>query len=92
MVPSFLLLNKRQISEERILNMPIRTGLLRDLRLAHGYSQQNIADMLGLNRSAYTYYELGKCTPSIESLYKLSNLYEMDIEGFVFTEKESPIL
>lgn len=87
----FLLLNKRQILQKRILNITIRTGLLQDLRLAHGYSQQNIADMLGLNRPAYTYYETGKCTPSIESLYKLLKLYEMDIEAFVLPEKESPV-
>ena len=36
--------------------MPFQKSILKALRLKNGYTQQNIADMLGFNRSTYTYY------------------------------------
>ena len=37
---------------------------LRILREIYDVSQQEIADLLGIERSTYTYYELGKTEPS----------------------------
>ena len=39
-------------------------GNLRYYRTQAGYSQRQVAEYLGLCRSAYTYYETGKSTPS----------------------------
>ena len=36
---------------------------LRKLRLKAGYSQKNVADLLNVSRSTYTYYETGKTSP-----------------------------
>ena len=56
---------------------------LRQARLQAGYSQQNIADALNVNRATYTYYEPGHTTPGIEDLYLLSQLYGRAMEDFL---------
>lgn len=55
---------------------------LKILRLNCGYAQKNIADMLGVNRSTYTYYEAGKTMPDVETLNKLAKFYEISIDAF----------
>ena len=56
---------------------------LRQARLQAGYSQQNIADALNVNRATYTYYETGHTTPGIADLYLLSQLYGRAMEDFL---------
>ena len=51
---------------------------LRDLRKAIGYTQQDMADMLNISRSTYTYYETGKSQPSFQNLKKLCEILEVD--------------
>lgn len=51
---------------------------LRDLRQAMGYTQQDMADMLNISRSTYTYYETGKSQPSFQNLKKLCEVLEVD--------------
>ena len=55
---------------------------LRQARLQAGYSQQNVADALNVNRATYTYYETGKTTPSVVDLYVLARLYNKQMEDF----------
>jgi len=56
---------------------------LKSLRTQNGYTQQNIADYLGVERSTYSYYETGKTQPSTAILAKLTCLYHVSIEDFV---------
>lgn len=52
---------------------------LRDLRkLNSKYSQQEMADMLNISRSTYTYYETGKSEPGQEKLKKICNILSVD--------------
>ena len=60
--------------------------LLRQIRLACGYSQGAVAEALGVNRSTYTCYELGKTVPSLDTLKKLSLIFAVPIEAFLFPE------
>lgn len=53
---------------------------LRNLRINSGYAQAEIADILGLNRSSYTYYETGKAVPQIFDLYRLAKIYNIRME------------
>ena len=48
---------------------------LKELRLSAGYTQQEIADILKIDRSTYAYYEAGKTEPNILKLKKIANLY-----------------
>ncbi len=59
---------------------------LRRLRLACGYSQSNVAKALDMTRSNYSYYESGKTTPTLESLYKLSKIFGVTMEQIIVPE------
>ena len=48
-----------------------------------GFTQQNIADVLGMNRSTYTYYETGKTQPSITNIQRLAVLYGLTVEDIL---------
>ena len=56
---------------------------LRKIRLAAGFTQQNIADALKINRATYTYYETGKTLPDIVTIQKLAVLYQIDIQDLL---------
>lgn len=51
---------------------------LRKLRENNGYTQQQIADALNINRSTYAYYESGKTTPDIDTIIKLAKIFNID--------------
>ena len=53
---------------------------LRQLREQRGFTQQKVAEFLNIERSTYSYYELGKTRPDIETLKKLSRLFEVSID------------
>lgn len=58
---------------------------LRQFRSENGYSQNHIANILGVERSTYTYYETGKTVPVIFDLMTLADLYRTtldDLMGF----------
>lgn len=53
---------------------------LRNLRIACGFTQQTIAQALGVVRSTYTYYETGKTAPDPETLVKLARIFGVSID------------
>lgn len=57
---------------------------LRRVRDVVGYTQQNVADALGLDRSTYSYYETGKTEPNIRGLKILAKLYNLTIDDLVY--------
>ena len=61
---------------------------LREFRLDHNLTQKNIADVLGVDRTTYTYYETGVTTPSPSTLYKLSKIYNVTI-GYLMGVEEN---
>ncbi len=40
-----------------------------------GYTQKHVADLLGVDRSTYCYYELGKIKPDVTTVMKLSRIF-----------------
>lgn len=46
-------------------------------------SQQQVANILNIDRSTYTYYETGKTTPSASMLLKLSKIYNVPCAVFL---------
>ena len=64
---------------------------LRLLRRACGFSQEDVANVLGVDRSAYSYYESGKTEPNMTNLVKIARMYRvstdtlLDNEGFAAT-------
>ncbi len=53
---------------------------LRYLREKNGYTQRQVADYLNIERSTYTYYEIGKTKPDLEALKKLSAFFHVSID------------
>lgn len=65
---------------------------IRNLRKSHRLTQQEVADILALERSTYTFYENGKTNPSPESIRKLSDTYNVTV-GYIYgIERNCPEL
>ena len=56
---------------------------LKELRLSAGYTQQEIADVLQIDRSTYAYYESGKTEPNMQKLRKIANLYGLSSDDLI---------
>jgi transcriptional regulator with XRE-family HTH domain len=50
---------------------------LKHLRKNSGYTQRQIADALHIDRSTYSCYETGKTIPDIETILKLSKIFNI---------------
>ena len=59
---------------------------LADLRRRAGYTQQELADILGIERSTYTCYETGKAKIPIEKVHMLSVVYNVPLDYFITYE------
>ena len=59
-----------------------------ELRKARGLSQQQLAEALGLSRSAIGMYETGKREPEIEVLQLLSDFFNADMNTLVSPPSE----
>lgn len=55
---------------------------LKMLRLRHYYTQQEIADKLGVTRSTISNFEIGRRKPEIDMLEKLAAIYGVDLNYF----------
>lgn len=56
---------------------------LKELRKAHGYTQDYVAEFLGLVRQTYSHYETGKRSPNPEILFKLAGLYSISVDDLM---------
>lgn len=70
-------------------NFPNR---LKTIRKKNNLSQQTVAKNLGITTQAYGLYELGKREPKLETLIKLANFFEVQLDsllGIVFNAVDS---
>ena len=65
---------------------------LREFRTRHKMTQQEIADVLGVDRTAYTFYETGKTQPSAANIVKLSRIFNVTVGYLLGVEENSPEL
>lgn len=61
---------------------------IRMLRKAAGWTQQSLADELGLKRSALGAYEEGRAEPKLATLIALARHFGMSLDAFVLGESE----
>lgn len=61
---------------------------LRKIRKAHGVTQQEVAAILGIDRTAYTLYETTETKPNIENIFKLSDMYNVTV-GYLLGKEKS---
>ena len=55
------------------------------LRKTHGYSQEEIAEKIGISRQAYAKWERGSTVPDVEKCSLLAELYETTIDSLIKT-------
>lgn len=56
---------------------------LKLFRKQHGYTQEQIAEKLGVSRQAVAKWERGDCLPDIENVIALADIYEITIDSLV---------
>ena len=56
------------------------------LRKINGYSQEEVAEKIGISRQAYAKWERGATIPDVEKCALLAELYETTIDSLVRTE------
>ncbi len=64
--------------ERKLLRTELPIGArLRQMRMGHSLTQEQVAARLGLNRTAYTHYENGVNMPDILTLVRLAEIYDL---------------
>ena len=56
---------------------------LKRLRKIHQYTQENIAEKINVSRQSIANWEKGESAPVIDSLVKLSKLYNVSLDNLV---------
>ena len=58
------------------------------LRSVNGYSQEEVAEKIGVSRQAYAKWEKGETVPDVERCQKLAELYGVTIDSLInFSDK-----
>lgn len=71
----------KEIAYVPVQNEDLATKLKR-YRLQVGFTQKNVAEILNVSRSTYTYYELGKTSPDPATLNRIARLFGLSVEEF----------
>lgn len=65
---------------------------LKKIRIEHNLKQEDIAKVLGVDRSAYSGYELGRSRVSVKNLCRLADIYNMTLSQLVGREEASEVV
>ncbi|MFI3325685.1 MAG: helix-turn-helix transcriptional regulator [Clostridia bacterium] len=52
---------------------------LKQIRIKRKMTQADVAKVLNVSRSTYTYYETGKCEPNLKTIKKLAVIFKISI-------------
>ena len=55
--------------------MEILSDNIKSLRRNLGFTQKRIAELLGIDRSTYSYYELGRIKPNIHTIMLIARIF-----------------
>ena len=53
-----------------------------------GYTQKQLADILGINRTTYTKYETGVCEPSVAMIMAIVDALKIDVNTLFYDGNE----
>ena len=81
----FLLSENLEISKETYLKLKeekknLFSVRLKELRLQHGFSQEELAEQIGIKQNSYSDWENGKCKPNYEKLEKLADFFGVSLD------------
>lgn len=60
---------------------------LKELRIEQGYSQQQLADLLGVSRQTVISIEKGRFDPSLPLAFQLAEVFRCRIEDIFFPDR-----
>ena len=64
---------------------------LKKLRIEKGVTQVELAKIIGVSKSTYSYWEMDKYQPDQESLFKLADYYGVTLDYLLGREPELPV-
>lgn len=67
------------------------TNKLRELRKNSALTQKQIADVLGIDRSTYSYYENGKASPSLEVLMRIAKVFNVTLDYIIYGDESGTV-
>ena len=71
------------------VTMSLQLGVrLADLRKRNGFSQEALAEKMGVSRQAISKWERGESTPDTDTLIELSRLYSVSLDSLVGNQEE----
>ena len=85
----YLLGDYLEISKERYLKLKkqkeeekknLFSGRLKELRLQHGFSQEELAEKIGIKQNSYSDWENGKSKPNYEKLEKIADFFGVSLD------------
>lgn len=81
----FLLSENLEISKETYLKLKeekknLFSVRLKELRLQHGFRQEELAEKIGIKRNSYSDWENGKCKPNYEKLEKIADFFGVSLD------------
>ena len=56
---------------------------LKALRLQYGYTQQYVANQIGITCQSYQAYEWGVTVPTLQNFIKLAKLYDVSLDELI---------
>ncbi len=62
---------------------------LKKLRIKCKYTQKQVADILKIDRSTYSYYESGRIRPDVKTILQLSQIFKVDYTEILDSECNS---
>ena len=64
---------------------------IRELRAREGFTQEDLAKLVGVRRETIVFLEKGKYNPSLRLAYDIAHLFGEAIESvFLFDDEENP--
>lgn len=81
----YLLSENLEISKESYLKLKeekknLFSVRLKELRLQHGFSQEELAEKIGIKQNSYSDWENGKCKPNYEKLEKIADFFGVSLD------------
>ncbi len=59
---------------------------VKELRKEKGYTQENLAEIIGVSRQTVNAIEKQKLDPSLNTAFKMAKLFELPIESIFLSE------
>lgn len=67
-------------------------NVFKQLRIKYGYTQDSLAIVLGISRSTVSMYENGNREPDLETLEKIADLFNVDMDFLLGRTNKTTVL